>query len=233
MGLFSRFSKTDRKAAAPDKSNKKDEPSLIEYSGLRVEALTEEKDLLFMGEMSIGEDGRGMLAMQSGYEGPQLEEGEKLHIFLRGYDRKEKKAIHMECDISSFTSDTYRMHELTVSGKDNDRAFFRQEVGISGEVRYMAPGGTAQTLPCIVANISAGGACFRSEAAYEMGSRMMLRSELLPGSELALVCTVCRIKDLGEGKIEYGVKFEDLDETSEDLIAKAILDLQLKQMRGS
>ena len=229
MGLFSKFSKAGRGAVSAGDEG----PSLIDYSGLRVEALTEEHTLLFMGELTIGENGRGTLAMQSGYEGPQLAEDEKLHIFLRGYDQFEKKAIHMECDISGYTSDIYRMDRLKLDGKDNDRAFYRQPVGISGEVRHVDTEGTTQILPCIVENISAGGACFRSEAVYALGSRLLLRSQLLPDSSIALVCSVCRIKGRGDGVFEYGVKFEELDANSEDLIAKAILDLQLKQMRGS
>ena len=229
MGLFSWFTKAGRGTAALEEDF---DPSLIDYSGMRVEALTEEHTLLFMGEMTIGDQGRGTLAMQSGYEGPQLGEDEKLHILLRGYDPKEKKAIHMECDITGYTSDIYRMDRLKLDGKDNDRAFYRQAVGISGEVKHMDAEGVAQILPCIVENISAGGACFRTDAMYAMGSRLLLRSRLLPDSEIALVCSVCRVKIRGDGIFEYGVKFEDLNANDEDLIAKAILDLQLKQMRG-
>lgn len=229
MGLFSKFSKAGRRTVAAEDEG----PSLIDYSGMRVEAWTEEHELLFMGELTIGENGRGTLAMQSGYEGPQLAEDEKRHIFLRGYDMKEKKAIHMECDISGYTPDIYRMDRLKLDGKDNDRAFYRQPVGISGEVRHVDTEGVASILPCIVENISAGGACFRSDAVYATGSRLLLRSRLLPDSDIALICSVCRVKGRGDGVFEYGVKFEELDESAEDLIAKAILDLQLKQMRGS
>ena len=230
MGLFSRFSKSGKGAAAPEHN---DDPSLIDYSGMRVESWTEEHMLLFMGELTIVENGRGTLALQSGFEGPQLEENEKQHIFLRGYDPKEKKAIHMECDISGFLPDTYRVDRLKLDGKANDRAFYRQPVGISGEIKHVDTEGVAQLRPCIVENISAGGACFRSDAVYAIGSRLLLGSKLLPDSYISLVCSVCRIKTRTDGMFEYGVKFEDLTENDEDLIAKAILDLQLKQMRGS
>ena len=229
MGLFSRFSKAGRAAAAPDQNVG---PSLIDYSGMRVEALSREKELLFMGELTIGDQGRGTLAMQSGYEGPQLGEDETLHILLRGYDAKEKKAIHMECDITGYTSDVYKVDRLMLDSKDNDRAFYRQAVGISGDVKHVTPEGITEILPCIVQNISAGGACFRTEAIFALGSRLLLRSQLLPGSEIALICSVCRVKAYGNGSFEYGVKFEELNKSDEDLIAKAILDLQLKQMRG-
>ena len=68
--------------------------------------------------------------------------------------------------------------------------------------------------------------------AYGMGDRLLMRSRILPGGgEIAMFCTVRRIVQRRPGVYEYGCSFEMMDSYTEDQIAKAIMDMQMKRRR--
>ena len=250
MGLFDFFSRGDREKAAPAKPRE----TLTEYSGMRVEVLTEDKDLLFIARLVISGGGGGELqrtsetnvlpewgdsgAAAAAEDGTAEEAAAEAkppeptyHVFLRGYDERQKQAIHMEADMTHYLGRIWRAQNLKVVGKDNDRAFFRQDVGSDGDVTPVDRTGRAPA-PCKVVNISAGGACIRTDRIFRPGETLLLKSRLLPDSELSpLLCTVCRVTERKNNMYDYGCRFSELDAATEDQISKAILQLQLRRMR--
>lgn len=249
MGLFDIFSKKERNQPAPAKK----EESLAEYSGLRVEVLTEEKELLFVARLAVAEGGSGELQRISaenvlpegeppapeteaddadgGEDAPQEKEPPVYEVQLRGYEEGLRQAVHMSAEISHLTGRIWRARKLKVLAKDNDRSFFRQDVGTDGEVLPLAHLGNAP-FPCKLMNISAGGACIQTDFVFEPEEKLLLKSRLLPDSELKpLVCTVCRVTERKGGIFEYGCRFANMDAAMEDEISKAILQLQMKRMR--
>lgn len=250
MGLFDRFRR--RKENAPLEEKKSPQEEIQEYSGLRVEVLTPEGEELFIAKLAIS---GGICEFQligdmqapEGLQDAAVDEEGKprpIPILARGYDELQQKAIHMEGEMLPYDPRIWRAASLRIVGKDNDRAYFRQDVGSAGTVLALSvpEGSQAGTLhglrpdggpmECRVVNISMGGVCIETSAELEPDSVLALRSRLLPDSEMAVMCRVCRVNSRRSGgMIEYGCKFEHLDPAMEDQLAKAIAKLQMKRMK--
>ncbi len=153
-----------------------------------------------------------------------------LHVAMRGYQESVKKAVHMDCWLVPFEDDgCFKAEKLSVTGKDNDRAFYRQETAISGAVVPLRQKGMSDAT-CRLVNISAGGVCFLATANYAVGDKLQLKTNMLPGVETPpLVCVVRRATKKRFG-FEYGCEFTALDTETEELLARAIMEMQRKRM---
>lgn len=232
MGFFDLFSNTERtkKGTAPAKKAE----SLSEYSGMRVEVLTPENELLVMAKLAIAPGGHMELQPLSKFNLERTQDDEPLPVKLRGFDMEQQKAVHMECMITQSTDSYMLITRLKITSKDNDRAFFRQGMEASGEIVQIGRVGASPVIRCEVVNISAGGACIRTNEAYDMGDKLMLKLNLnlTPDQEtVPLPCLVCRVVERRKGQFEYGCRFINLNEATENQIVKAIMELQRKRIR--
>lgn len=218
VGLFDRLTK-------PKSGGKQD---LSEYAGMRIEVMNEDGEILFVGRADV--TAGGMLELQP-ITVPRVSPDVKyVSVLMRGYEDSVKKAVHMEGGVSPRSNGRWLVEDITITGKDNDRAFFRQDTVIGGEVMPFKQAGV-ESQPCKLQNISAGGVCILVDAEYQLGDRLLLRSNLLEGWELTpLICVVRRITKR-KGGYEYGCEFADLTPATEDLIVKAIMEMQLKRRR--
>ena len=218
MGLFDRWTRS------------KDEASedMSEFAGMRIEVMNEAGEMLFVGRADV--TGSGDIELQP-ITVPRLAPGTKyVDVQMRGYQDSVKKAVHMEGVVSPRPSGRWLVEDIRVTGKDNDRAFYRQDTVIGGDVMPIKQLGV-DSRPCRVVNISAGGVCIFVDAEYMRGEKLLLRSNLLEGWELTpLICVVRRITKR-KGGYEYGCEFTELTPATEDIIAKAILEMQLKRRR--
>ncbi|MBQ9647154.1 MAG: PilZ domain-containing protein [Oscillospiraceae bacterium] len=218
MGLFDR-----RKAKSGGTGD------LSEYEGMRVEVMDEETGrLLFVARVRLAWD--GSLELQT-ISGPRLEGvSGYLPVVMRGYEDSVKKAVHMEAELTPRDSSTWRVSGLRITGKDNDRAFYRQETATGGDIMPIRQVGLDSEV-CRLVNISAGGVCLLSPEEYKVGEKLLLRANPLEGLQLApLICVVRRVTRRKNG-FEYGCEFTEITPAVEDAIAKAIMDMQLKRMR--
>ena len=136
----------------------------------------------------------------------------------------------MMADIVPRTGGVWKVENLSVTGMDNDRAFFRQELIMEGEVMPFKQAGVYSE-PCRILNVSAGGVCIQVDDNYRVGDKLLLRSSIFEGWRLSsLMCIVRRVTKRRIG-YEYGCEFTELTPTTEDLISKAIMQMQLKRMR--
>ena len=229
MGLFDRFSKSGRGKNA----GKQQEDSISDYSGMRVEVMNEEQELMNIARLNVSLGGKVELQRVDDAEADAPEAAEAdpeaeatVHVLLRGFDRIQQKAIHMEGDANPEEPGLWRMERIKIISKANDRAFYRQDVDIPGELRPLGRGSTQPMEPCRLVNISAGGVCIQSETDFEVGERLFLRSRLMPNYEVVLQCIVRRVTPRRGSLKEYGCKFENMDANSEDQIAKAIFQIQ-------
>lgn len=219
MGLFDR------------KKNKKESDqtgSLSQYAGMRVEVMNERGSLLFIAHIAIEWDGSVKLRPITP---PRIKRDmEDIPVTMRGYEQSVKKAVHMEGTITLEGDGNWAVEDFEVTSKDNDRAFFRQETTMSGSVISLR-NPNVEAIPCRVVNVSAGGVCLWSQTQFLIGEKLLLRSDLFEGwKTLSLMCAVRRMvrrKNL----YEYGCEFTQLSPAMEDLIAKAIMDMQIKRMR--
>ena len=201
---------------------------------MRVEVLLHKNGaLLFTAKLVVTTGGLGELQLLSEDNGPELEEGEQLPVLLRGYDEGTQRAIHLEGNAERFSSTLWRIEQLRVTGRENDRAYYRQDIDVAGDVMRVGQlNGLPEIKHCMVLNISVGGVCIQADERYNMGDRLLLRSRMLSGGgEIALFCTVRRVVERRGSTFEYGCCFDKLDAYAEDQIAKAIMDLQMKRRR--
>ena len=227
MGLFDRLS-------GGGKNKKKEkggsDESLLDYSGMRVEVLDAEGQMLFTARLSVSEGGLVQLYQQS--DGPAGEGLEPFPVQLRGYHTTQNKAVHMTGTAFWVSDGLWRVDQFRVTGKDNDRAYYRQGIDTGGELVRLGSLGSEPAASCEVVNISVGGVCVRTDREFAAGDRVLLRSRLLPNQNLApLICEVKRISEKRKGQFEYGCQFVDLNPAQEDQIAKAILELQRQRIR--
>lgn len=156
---------------------------------------------------------------------------EPLHVRIRGYSDRDKKAIYMEGFIRPEEGHTWSVEGLTVVRIGNDRAFFRLETDLEAEVTLFG-GFSAGEQPCRVLNISVGGACIRSEQSYHKGDKFLLKVQLLEDQPMsAMFCEVLRITVKEDSKYEYGCRFLELNEEDQDKITQNIFAAQLDKRR--
>ena len=230
MGLFD-WLRGEKKTAA--KPAAKPEESLQDYSGIRVETLSEKDELLFTAKLVISSGGLGELQLLSEDNGPELGEEERIPLRLRGFDEGTQRAIHLQADGWRFSTTLWRLENLRITGRANDRAYYRQEMDIAGDVmRVGVPDVLPEIKQCVVLNLSVGGVGIQADTSYQMGDRLLLRARILAGGgEIALFCTVRRIVQRRPGVYEYGCSFDMLDPYAEDQVAKAIMAMQMKRRR--
>ena len=86
--------------------------------------------------------------------------------------------------------------------------------------------------PCVMLNISVGGACVSSEYKYHEGDKFLLKVKLLEDRpESVMFCQVLRIVEKSEQRFEYGCRFLELTEEDQEKIIQNIFAAQ-RQKRG-
>ena len=228
MKLFDLFGKK-AKEPAPEEVQKEETPELEAYSGMRVEVTAMDGRLLFVAKL-LGL--RGSTAELHQYSETDLpQDSEPVHVRIRGYSDRERKAVYMEGLISPLPHSIWQVEELTVARVGNDRAFFRLETNLDASATTFS-GLSSGEKPCKLLNISVGGACIGSEFRYHQGDKFMLKVKLLEDRPVsAMYCQVLRIIEEGETKFTYGCRFLELTEEDQEKIIQNIFAVQRK-MRG-
>ncbi len=202
---------------------------LAEYSGIRVEVMDTNERLLFIAHVSVTWEGKVELRPTTALRVPASVKD--FPVLMRGFQTTQKKAVHMEARISPRSDGSWTVEDLKITGKDNDRAFFRQDTLLSASVMPLHQRGVS-ALPCKVVNVSAGGACIQFAAECMLGERLMLNINLTEdAAPMQLMCVVRRVIRR-KTTFEYGCEFVDLPPAVEEAVSKAILDMQLQRMHS-
>lgn len=228
MGLFS-HKKQDKNQGKAAPAPEETAPSLLDFSGMQVEVLSSEGSLLFMARLSVSDSGKAKLWQASDGFIPPFEP--PLPVKLRGYFEHDKKAVHFEGDASLTQENLWELENLRLISEENDRAFFRENTQLTGDVRLVGWVG-AESKPCDVVNLSAGGVCIRSAEEYQKDDKLLLTAALHEGAEpVTLLCEVRRVTLKPNGQNEFGCRFVNLDGPREDQIAETIMELQRQKLR--
>lgn len=228
MGLF--FHKKQHKdqgknAPAPEKPA----PGFLDFSGMQVEVLNAEDGLLFTARLSVSDSGKVKLWQASEGFVPPFEP--PLPVKLRGYFEHDKKAVHFEGEATQAQENLWDLENLRLVSEENDRAFFREDTQVAGEARLVGWVG-AESKPCDVINLSAGGVCIRSTEEYQKDDKLLLTAALHDGVEpVTLLCEVRRVTLKSNGQNEFGCRFVNLDGSKEDQIVETIMELQRQKLR--
>lgn len=224
MGLFDWLKKKNTAGTA---EQPEETESLELYTGLQVEVASPDGQLLFVAKLLGVRGGKAELHQRSG--GDIEPAAEPAQVIIRGYSGKDKKAVYFEGVISPERERVWRVEGLTLTKLSNERTFFRLDTNIDAQ---LTPIGKTRGKPgpCTMLNISVGGACFSTDAQYEIGNQMQLTVKLHPEWEpLVVFCQVVRIVTRGEGIYEYGCQFVDLKEADEEKLTQIIFDLQRRR----
>lgn len=220
MNVFHLF----RKSAKKEPIQKPEKVSTLEghgvYSGMRVEIMDNEKQLLFIAKLTSLHGNSAELHQYS--ESEFLLEEEEMKIRIRGYSDSDKKVIHLEGTLRQGEGGIWPAEELTFIRSGNDRAFYRLNTDIDGSI-VLTEGADAGEEPCRLLNISVGGAYIRTEPALELGDRFFLQVKLHPDRDMSLIFSeICRIVEREDEIFEYGCQFIELNEADRKQILQAI-----------
>ena len=219
------------KAAAPkDQGGPKGLPELS--SGNRVEVLTMENHLLFVGRMKVLGGGVLELRRDTGDPLPQALYNSK--VKLRGFQRNSQPFC-MNGTVGKSSRDFWQIENLEVLQNRENRGFFRQNTDLDARVmpsgHYRGMG--REMAECKVLDVSAGGARVLSRNVYMEGDRFQLEAELLPVERpFSVVCRVLRITPKKGFKYEYGCKFEGLSEQEQQRLLRAVFTIQRKILQA-
>ncbi len=224
MGLFDLFGKK-MKEELPEETG---EAELLEdteaYSGIRVEVMTFDDELLFAAKLMDFKKDTAEL-----YQYPETgmpSGGESLPVRIRGYSAFKRKAVYMEGVITPEMKQMWRVEDIVIKKVENDRAFFRLNMDTDAVLTLPDEPDAAEKI-CKLLNISIGGACIFSEDEYPMGSRFLLRTRLLEGgAEFSLSCEVLRIIEKDEAGYEYGCRFLEISEADQKKIIQSMFAIQ-------
>lgn len=235
MALFDRFKRKQAEVPAPRPAPKREEPlwdPLSEYSNMRVEVTGMNGQLLFVAKLMYPRGTTAELHQYSDAGFSPDPEAEPLHVHIRGYHDRDRKAIYMEGMITPKPRHIWQVEELSVTKVSNDRAFFRLETDLEATATTFGPRGGDR--PCRLLNISVGGARVASEHRYYTGDKFLLNVKLLEDREPTIMfCQVLRVIEKEEGPLEYGCKFLELNEADQDKITENIFAAQRKTRSGS
>ena len=212
--------------------------SLRSYSGTCFEVFSQDDELLFVGNLLI-QSGQVELHQTAGSDlaDARFAKAHFLPVTLRGFDAREKTAVHMKAVISRLSERIWTIEEANVVGMENDRAFFRQDTSFRGTAVQMEKE-DAEPCLCYVRNVSAGGVCIQTQDVFEVGDKIMVRFDILPGQSLAQRCVVRRVSrrktsvySRWNDYYEYGCQFVGLSQNAEDQIVRLVTELQIQQRK--
>lgn len=232
MGIFNLFGKRT-KEQPPQKNDRAGEAEELDiYSGIRVEVTTPEGRLLFVAKLLGLHGDKAELHQYSEAEISWNEESQPLPVKIRGYSDYERKAVYLEGVITPELDHKWKVEKLKVCRVGNDRAFFRLMTNLDATAT-MFRGLEMGEKPCKLLNISIGGASISSACRYHMGDKFLLKVKLLEDRDTSVMyCQVLRIVDSGEGKLEYGCRFLELNEEDEARITQNIFAVQRQKRNG-
>ncbi len=229
MRLFNLFGKNTTKQMPHQEEKMNHSEELEIYSGIRVEVMTMEGQMLFVAKLLSLHGDKAELHQYSETAIPK--NAEPLRARIRGYLDHERKAVHMEGVIMPAKKGIWTVEELLVHRAGNDRAFFRLSTNLDATAT-MFSGLEMGEKPCRLINISIGGACIRSKCRYHEGDKFLLKVRLMEDRPISAIFShVVRITEKDNDEFEYGCQFLELTEDDQEKITKNIFDAQCQRRR--
>lgn len=199
--------------------------------GMKVEVLTMENHLIFVGRMEAAGKGVLRLRRETGDPLPQVLYNSK--IKLRGF-RRDSQPLFLCGTVRENTRDFWQLENVELLQDRENRNFFRQSTDLDACVRPNGHRGAGwETADCKVLDISAGGARILTKNVYQEGDFFQLEAALLPNElPFSITCQVLRVVPKGGSKYEYGCRFEALEEKERQRLLRAIFTIQRKMLHA-
>lgn len=205
--------------------------------GMRLEVMTMENRLIFMGKIDWVKEGTIQLVDSTGSDLPYIEYNSK--VKLRGFWKSQP--VFLEGMVGGTSTAFWRIDRLRTLQTQEQRGYFRQNVKLSATIMCVnevfkegAPADQKKRtpVPCEVVNISASGAMVLSEGEFQQGDWVyVMNMTLLPEEKpFAFTCIVRRALDKGR-YMEYGCEFCDPEDEERERLIQSILQLQRRELQ--
>lgn len=225
MGLFDAFRKSPKEKRVEEAHKRAMKMDAEVYSGMRVEATSEDGRVFFVARMLELRGDRAQL--EPGADGSLMTRSdEPVRVTLRGYSSKEGRAVSMEGDVRVGAGKLWQVENLALLDSQSEhRANVRVEIDLTGGFTVDGRPGVPEE-SCRVENMGMGGVCFSTQARRDVGDKLRLRLEgLLELGGVPLTCQILRIDARKAGRFVYGCRFLDVDEEMERRLFRAMYAL--------
>lgn len=205
--------------------------------GMRIEVLTKDNRLIFVGAVQKLKGETLFIEEESGGKLPYVEHNEELK--LRGFSGKSFTLAGQICGSSQSVWKVDRMVSLQGS---EQRQFFRQSVCIDTELicanaifdrQRSGPLDRPRPVPCQIVDISVGGLSVRCSERFAEGDWLLIAGvQLLP--DKPPFSFTCQVKRAGgsEPTYQYGCALHNMSEQETEQLTRAILMLQRKTLQA-
>ena len=209
------------------------------FEGMRVEVLTPDNNLIFMGLVEAPMSG-GVLEISQvdGHRIPPILYNSV--IKLRGFQRN-KGPFTVNATICGCTEFFWKLDRMEVLHTREQRAFFRQGTNIGAQVMCVnsifepsraIQQNAEQQIPCRILDISGGGMRLRCTQKYAPGDWLFLMGVTMGGEDFSFTCRIRRAEEVERGHFEYGCQFEGLSDQEREDILRGVLELQKEERRA-
>lgn len=201
-------------------------------SGMRVDVMTMENHLLFVGRLQLLSGGCVELRRDAGGSLPQVLYNSKIRI--QGIHRDSEPFLLVGA-VKKSCWDFWQVGDLEVLQNRECRRSFRQKTDLEARVmpkaRVRDVGRVAA--PCKVLDVSAGGVRILTKNVYDTGESFVLEVPLLPKERpFVLTCEVVHVTARKHYNFEYGCKFEALESGERQRLTRAIYAIQKKMLQA-
>lgn len=235
-------SKPEQPPVPPEKKDEAQEDQVIPelYSGMKVEVLSPNNNLLFVGVLKIRSGGVLEICTETSDAKLPIAEYHQ-SIKLRGF-QKNSQTFTLNGAVAKSSPDFWRIEDLKFLQSKDSRAFFRQNANVKAEispdVRYRGK----DQFPCQILDISAGGARLLCKHKFAQGDLFVLHVSLVAEENpFSMTCQVRHVSKKGieedqpedERKpLEYGCQFVGIPEKEQERLLQAIFKLQRKILQS-
>lgn len=201
------------------------------YNGMKVEVLTPANALIFVGRIRLSGPSQVDVLGESGGFLPRAVYNQK--VKLRCFQR-DGDTFTLNGAVGPNDPKFWRIEKLRSLQSAENRSFFRQNVGVEGQIFS----DSGQRFPCKVLDVSAGGARILTSKLFQLESTFQLEASLLPTEEpFTLTCRVKRTEVRAQTaspmkKFEYGCQFVDVPPREQERLLQAIFTHQRKVLRA-
>lgn len=228
MKLFGILSKKTEKDEDGNSRKRNDTRELEIYSGMRVLVENPDGTLLFIAKLKDPQSHMAELYQYSEVDFFQDMDTEAflkttpVPVKIRGYNENKRKAVFMEGNLIPKQKHVWQIDGLNVTTIENERSYPRLDTDIDAAIMISGENDTEERA-CKLFNISVGGAGIGSEDPYYKGDKFFLKAKLFDDKRTFVVyCEVMHVTQKDTSQFEYGCRFLELTEASQEEITRFI-----------
>ncbi|MCI9119928.1 MAG: PilZ domain-containing protein [Oscillibacter sp.] len=199
------------------------------YDGMRIEVMTPENHLLYVGRLKIYS--ASILEIRSESDGELPRALYKQAVKLRGFQRNSE-AFTLNGTICHSSPAFWHVENIRFLQREDQRSFFRQNTDT--EATFVLDGHWPdEAVPCRILDLSAGGLRITTKEQLPVGSIFHISTALLENEDpFTITCQIRRAAEQQMGSFEYGCQFIGLPPKDQERLLQVIFVLQRKMLQA-